>query len=87
MRIGTMSTAALLNRVKAIERAEGKDCLVKMAIFKSCAQDEGEMEIANCAEEALHRLMFGVDKGNKVAIAQAVSSMDDGGEVRVEEKA
>ena len=36
MRVKTMTEKALGNRVKAIERAAGKHCVVKMAIFKSC---------------------------------------------------
>lgn len=55
-RCRTMSDKALLNRVKAIERATGKHCVVKMAIFKSCLQDEGMWEIAEQAAAALERL-------------------------------
>mmetsp|Transcript_45757 Transcript_45757/g.139027 ORF Transcript_45757/g.139027 Transcript_45757/m.139027 type:complete len:223 (-) Transcript_45757:268-936(-) len=35
MRVRTMTDKALANRVKAIERACGRHCVVKMAIFKS----------------------------------------------------
>ncbi|KAL3935067.1 MAG: hypothetical protein SGARI_003125 [Bacillariaceae sp.] len=56
MRVRTMSEKALLTRVKVIERAAGKHCVIKMAIFKSCLQDEGMWEIADKASEALERL-------------------------------
>ena len=56
MRVKTMTDKALVNRVKAIERAAGKHCVVKMAIFKSCLQDEGMWELAEVASEALERL-------------------------------
>jgi len=56
MRCKTMSEKGLKNRVKAIERATGKHCVVKMAIFKSCLQDEGMWELAELASEALERL-------------------------------
>jgi hypothetical protein len=56
MRVKTMTDKALTNRVKAIERAAGKHCVVKMAIFKSCLQDEGMWDLAKLASEALERL-------------------------------
>ncbi|KAL3904423.1 MAG: hypothetical protein SGILL_010074 [Bacillariaceae sp.] len=56
MRVRTMSDKALCTRVKVIERAAGKHCVVKMAIFKSCLQDEGMWDIAKKASEALERL-------------------------------
>lgn len=56
MRIRTLTEKKLLARVKSIERAVGKHCVVKMAIFKSCLQDEGMWEIAEKASEALERL-------------------------------
>lgn len=56
MRVKTMTEGALSNRVKAIERAAGKHCVVKMALFKSCLQDEGLWDIATLASEALERL-------------------------------
>jgi hypothetical protein len=56
MRVQSMTHKALANRVKVIERAAGKHCVVKMAIFKSCLQDEGLWELANLASEALERL-------------------------------
>ncbi len=56
MRVGTMTDKALANRVKAIERAAGKHCVVKMAIFKSCLQDEGMWDLAKLASDALERL-------------------------------
>jgi len=56
MRVTTMTDKRLANRVKVIERAAGRHCVVKMAIFKSCLQDEGMWELANLASEALERL-------------------------------
>lgn len=56
MRVKTMTEKKLANRVKAIERATGKHCVVKMAIFKSCLQDEGMWDLAKLASEALERL-------------------------------
>jgi hypothetical protein len=56
MRVKTMTEKGLMNRVKAIERAAGKHCVVKMAIFKSCLQDEGMWELAEVASDALERL-------------------------------
>ena len=56
MRVRTMSDKALLTRVKVMERAAGKHCVVKMAIFKSCLQDEGKWDLADKASEALERL-------------------------------
>lgn len=55
-RVRTMTEKALYNRVRAIERATGKHCVVKMAIFKSCLQDEGMWDIAAAASRALERL-------------------------------
>lgn len=56
MRVRTMTPKALLKRIQTIERACGKHCVVKMAIFKSCLQEEGMMELAEKATEALERL-------------------------------
>lgn len=56
MRVRTMSDQALQNRVKAIERAAGKHSVVKMAIFKSCLQDESKWDLAELARQALERL-------------------------------
>lgn len=56
MRVRTMTAKGLANRVKAIERAAGKHCVVKMAIFKSCLQDENSWELADLAGSALERL-------------------------------
>jgi len=56
MRVRTMSDKGLRNRVKAIERAAGKHCVVKMALFKSCLQDEDMWDIAELATQALERL-------------------------------
>jgi hypothetical protein len=51
-----MTETALERRVCAIEKATGKHCVVKMAIFKSCLQDEGMWHLAELAEQALERL-------------------------------
>jgi len=56
MRVRTMTEKGLVNRVKAIERAAGKHCVVKMAIFKSCLQDESMWGLAEVASDALERL-------------------------------
>ncbi len=56
MRVRSMSDKALANRVKAIERAAGKHCVVKMAIFKSCLQDEDMWDLAKLASDGLERL-------------------------------
>mmetsp|Transcript_31971 Transcript_31971/g.46862 ORF Transcript_31971/g.46862 Transcript_31971/m.46862 type:complete len:234 (+) Transcript_31971:161-862(+) len=56
MRVRTMTEKGLVNRVRVIERAAGKHCVVKMAIFKSCLQDEGMWELAQVAADALERL-------------------------------
>lgn len=56
MRVKTMTEKGLTNRVRAIERAAGRHCVVKMAIFKSCLQDEGMWELSQLASEALERL-------------------------------
>jgi hypothetical protein len=55
-RVRTMTNKALRRRVCAIERATGKHCVVKMAIFKSCLQDQGMWHLAELAEQALERL-------------------------------
>ena len=56
MRVQTMTPKRLSARVKVIERAAGKHCVVKMAIFKSCLQDEGMWDLAKEASDALERL-------------------------------
>jgi hypothetical protein len=56
IRVQTMTAKGLANRVKAIERAAGKHCVVKMAIFKSCLQDQELWDLAELASEALERL-------------------------------
>lgn len=56
MRVRTMTQKALANRVKMIERAAGKHCVIKMAVFKSCLQDEGLWDLAKLAADALERL-------------------------------
>lgn len=55
-RVRTMTDRALHSRIRAVERAAGKHCVVKMAVFKSCLQDEGLWELADAAADALERL-------------------------------
>eukprot|EP00592_Proboscia_alata_P007339 CAMPEP_0194355602 /NCGR_PEP_ID=MMETSP0174-20130528/3492_1 /TAXON_ID=216777 /ORGANISM="Proboscia alata, Strain PI-D3" /LENGTH=130 /DNA_ID=CAMNT_0039124939 /DNA_START=554 /DNA_END=946 /DNA_ORIENTATION=- len=64
-----MTNKGLANRIKAIERCAGKHCVVKMAIFKSCLQDENEWDLANLACESLERL-----KENTIIAEDAASS-------------
>lgn len=56
MRVRTMSEKGLGNRIRAIERAAGRHCVVKMAIFRSCLMDEGYDELSESAGKALERL-------------------------------
>lgn len=56
MRVRSMTEKGLANRIKAIERAAGKHCIIKMAIFKSCLQDENLWDLAALSSEALERL-------------------------------
>ena len=56
MRVRTMSERALNKRIKTIERAAGKHCIIKMAIFKCCLQDKGYWELAELANSSLERL-------------------------------
>ena len=56
MRVRSMSDPQLRNRVKTIERAAGKHCVIKMAIMASCLRDEGLWELAAVASDALERL-------------------------------
>jgi len=56
MRIKTMSEKALGNRIKTIERACGKFCIIKMAVFKVCLQEKGLWDLAEEAGESLERL-------------------------------
>jgi hypothetical protein len=56
MRVRSMTDKGLANRIKAIERAAGKHCVIKMAIFQSCLQHEGMLDLAEASSEALERL-------------------------------
>eukprot|EP01082_Thalassiosira_pseudonana_P011437 g9941.t1 g9941 contig4:918199-918991(+) len=56
MRVRSMTEKGLINRIRMIERAAGKHCVVKMAIFKSCLQEEDMWELAKFASDALERL-------------------------------
>jgi hypothetical protein len=55
-RVRTMSHKALENRIRIIERAAGKHCVIKMAITASCLKDEGLWDLADLASAALERL-------------------------------
>eukprot|EP00525_Craspedostauros_australis_P008340 CAMPEP_0198125444 /NCGR_PEP_ID=MMETSP1442-20131203/42593_1 /TAXON_ID= /ORGANISM="Craspedostauros australis, Strain CCMP3328" /LENGTH=205 /DNA_ID=CAMNT_0043785041 /DNA_START=264 /DNA_END=881 /DNA_ORIENTATION=- len=57
MRVQSMTHAGLKRRVNVIERAAGKDCVLKMTIFHRCLKDEGLDELATLAKEALDRLL------------------------------
>jgi hypothetical protein len=56
MRVRTMSEKALETRIKMIERAAGKCCIIKMAIFKCCLEEENYMSLAEKAGQSLERL-------------------------------
>lgn len=56
MRVRTMSANQLECRIRVIERAAGKHCVIKMAIMASCLQDEGEWKLAELATASLERL-------------------------------
>ena len=56
MRIRTMSEKALNTRINRIEKAAGKFCIVKMAVFKSCLQEANMWDLAEHASESLARL-------------------------------
>ena len=56
MRIRTMSEKALNTRINRIEKAAGKFCIVKMAVFKSCLQEANMCDLAEHASESLARL-------------------------------
>ena len=56
MRVRSMSEKRLATRVKVIERAAGKHCVVKMALFAMVLRDEGYPDLAELATEALERL-------------------------------
>jgi hypothetical protein len=56
MRVRTMTEKGLANRVKVIERAAGKHSVIKMAIFKSCLQDQALWDLAELSSSALERL-------------------------------
>jgi hypothetical protein len=56
MRVRSMSEKALETRIKMIERAAGKCCIIKMAIFKCCLEEEKYMSLAEKAGQSLERL-------------------------------
>lgn len=61
MRVKTMSEAALKNRIKAIERALGQHCIVKMRMFGEVLILADMLELAQLANESLARLEALVD--------------------------
>ena len=66
-----MSHGALLNRVKAIERAKGKHAVTKMRLFARVAFLEGYEEVSEAAAEALVRLVALLGEEADVADAEA----------------
>lgn len=56
MRVRSMSEKALETRIKMIERAAGKSCIVKMAIFKCCLEEHNYLSLAKKAGQSLERL-------------------------------
>jgi hypothetical protein len=54
--VRTMTDAALATRVKVIEKARGRHCVRKLAVFAAVLRDEGKLELAVAADEALARL-------------------------------
>ena len=56
-RVLSMSEKALANRIRAIERARGKFCVVKMRMFAEVLLLEGYDELARDAGDALQRLL------------------------------
>lgn len=56
MRVQSMTHKQLANRIRIIERAAGKHCIIKMAITASCLHDAGLWELATLANESLERL-------------------------------
>lgn len=58
MRVRTMSDAALALRVRAIERALGRHCIVKMRMFTEVLALAGKSELAEEARAALDRLLI-----------------------------
>ena len=57
MRVLSMTDQALMKRIKTIERAKGKHCLVKMRQFAQVLILEEKLELAKEAEESLQRLL------------------------------
>lgn len=56
MRVRSMSEKALETRIKMIERAAGKCCIIKMAIFKCCLEEHNYLSLAEKAGQSLERL-------------------------------
>lgn len=56
-RVRTMTEKALYNRVRVIERSAGKHCVIKMAIFKSCLQDEDMWDLADGKQHTIPNMM------------------------------
>ena len=58
MRVHSMTDKALLNRVKAIERAAGMYADIKMRMFAEVLLIEGKAELSEEAQSALQRLLL-----------------------------
>jgi hypothetical protein len=56
MRIRTMSHAQLQQRIRVVEQAAGRHCLLKLQIMVECFHDHKLHDLAQMAEEALLRL-------------------------------
>jgi hypothetical protein len=56
MRIRTMSHAQLQQRIRVVERAAGRHCLIKLLIMVECFRDHELHDLAHMAESALQRL-------------------------------
>lgn len=56
MRIRSMTHNQLKNRIRVIENAAGRQCILKLAMTLCCLQDEGLWDLAALATESLERV-------------------------------
>ena len=56
MRIRTMSIPQLQQRIRIIERAQGQHCVAKLSIMYQCCKEANLVELAEQAQDAIHRL-------------------------------
>ena len=56
MRIRTMSTLQLQQRIRIIECAQGQHCIAKLSIMYECCIDANLHELAQHAKDAIQRL-------------------------------